>query len=343
VSNLRLVSFDALSAAEVAAWRSIRASSSTWDSPYFAPEYVAAVHAGRPVDVLVGTSSGEVCLLMPLHKTGSTARPAGSPGADFQGPLLKPGTRFSPQAMLAAAGVRAFTFDHLLDSYPDFEPWVEERRPSPFMDVSADLAGYLSRASKSGKDKMTEARRLTNKAGRDLGPVEFVASSDDPEMLDRVVSLKRSQYSSTGAKDHFADPVQRELLHRLLGSGIGVLSTVHAGPHLLAAHFGIQSGSVLHWWFPVFDRKFGPLSPGWILLREVVQVASQLGISRIDLGRGEDDYKRRAMTGSSTVCLGAVTAGGLRGVARKASRTAVAAAKASPLAPQLRSIARKFR
>jgi CelD/BcsL family acetyltransferase involved in cellulose biosynthesis len=341
--TFRLVSFDALSSQELDAWHSIRAMSRTWDSPYFDPGYIAAVHAGRPVHVLVGSSSSAVCALMPLHKTGSTARPAGSPGADFQGPLLAPGTRFSPQAMLSAAGVRAFTFDHLLDGYSDFEPWVEDRRPSPFIDVTGGLDGYLGRAAKSGKDKMSEARRLANKAGRDLGAVQFVASSCDSSVLDHVISLKREQYSSTGARDHFADPVQRDLLHTLLRSGIGVLSTVHAGPHLLAAHFGIRSGSVLHWWFPVYDPKFGPLSPGWILLREVIMAAGDLGVARIDLGRGEDDYKRRAMTGSSTVCIGAVTAGGVRTTLHKASRAAVSAAKASPIAPQLRAIVRKFR
>ena len=333
--SFRLVPFASLGSAALDEWQSFRGS--TWDSPYFDPAYVAAVDAGRPVHVVVGSG-----LILPLHVTGSSARPAGAPGADFQGPLLAPGTRFSPKALLSAAGVHSFTFDHLLDSYEDFSPWIEERRPSPFMDVSGGLDGYLSRAAKSGKDKMTEARRLTNKAGRDLGPVTFVASSASSSDLDRVIELKREQYSSTGARDHFADPAQRDLLHRLLSDGLGVLSTVHAGPHLLAAHFGIRSGRVLHWWFPVYDKKFGPLSPGWVLLREVVMAAGELGIGRIDLGRGEDDYKRRAMTGSSTVCIGAVTSG-LRSAMRKASQAAISAAKASPIAPQLRAIARKIR
>lgn len=332
---MRLVPFDALTADEIATWQNLR--SSTWDSPYFNPEYVNAVHACRPVHVLLGDG-----FVLPIHKSGSTARPAGSPGADFQGPLLAPGVSFSPQAILSTAGVRSFTFDHLLDTYPDFEPWVEERRPSPFMDVTGGLDSYLTRAAKSGRDKMSEARRLTNKAGRDLGEVTFAAKAS-PEFLDQVIAMKREQYAATGAPDHFADPTRRELVHHLLKSGLGILSTVHAGPHLLAAHFGMQSGKVLHWWFPVYDKKFGALSPGWMLLREVVMAAPGLGITRIDLGRGEDDYKRRAMTGQSTVCIGAVTAGGFRAAVRKASRAAISAAKSSPIAPQLRAIKRKLR
>nr|WP_042177626.1 GNAT family N-acetyltransferase [Kibdelosporangium sp. MJ126-NF4]CEL12724.1 hypothetical protein [Kibdelosporangium sp. MJ126-NF4]CTQ93484.1 hypothetical protein [Kibdelosporangium sp. MJ126-NF4] len=332
---MRLVPFGSLSDDDFAAWRAIRDSDSRWDSPYFTPEYVAAVHDGRPVDVLLGDG-----FVWPLHKNGGSARPAGSPGADFQGPLVEPGVRFSPKGVLAAVGVRSLTFDHLVDGYQDLEPWIEERRVSPFMDVTGGLDGYVKRVDKSGRDKMSEARRLTNKAGRELG--ELRSTVQATEGLDLVVALKREQYASTGARDHFADPANQELLYRLLDSDLGMLSTVYAGPHLLAAHFGIRSGGVLHWWFPVFERKFGSYSPGWILLREVVSAAPDLGITRIDLGRGEDEYKRRAMTGSSTVCLGAITSG-LRTSARRVGRAAVTAAKSSPIAPQLRAIARKFR
>ncbi|ALG14072.1 GNAT family N-acetyltransferase [Kibdelosporangium phytohabitans] len=332
---MRLVPFGSLTDEDFAAWQAIRASDSRWDSPYFTHEYMAAVHAGRPIDVLIGDG-----FLWPLHKTGSSARPAGSPGADFQGPIVEPGVRFSPKAVLAAVGVRSLSFDHLVDGYRDLEPWVEERRVSPFMDVTGGLDGYLNRVDKSGRGKMSEARRLTNKANRELGEVRSTVQANDG--LDQVVALKREQYASTGAQDHFADQANRDLVRRLMGSDLGLLSTVYAGPHLLAAHFGIRDGGVLHWWFPVFERKFGSYSPGWVLLREVVTAAPELGITRIDLGRGEDEYKRRAMTGSSTVCIGAITSG-LGTPARRLRRAAVGAAKSSPIAPQLRAIARKLR
>jgi len=97
-------------------------------------------------------------------------------------------------------------------------------------------------------------------------------------------------------------------LHRLLhtrdeGFG-GLLSTLHAGPNLIAAHFGIRSDSVLHWWFPVYAAEHARLAPGWMLLRELVIAAPALGIDRIDLGRGDDEYKRRAKTGETQVCQG---------------------------------------
>ena len=334
--NFRLVPFDQLSADELADWQALRGA--TWDSPYFDPLYIAAVHAHRPVQVVLAPG-----FILPLHISGSIATPAGSPGADFQGPILAPGVRFAPKALLQAAGVKMFKFDHLLDGCADLDPWVEERQSSPYIDMTGGLEGYLGRASKTGKDNITKARRLSAKAGRELGPITFVAASAESSDLDRVIEIKREQYQSTGVHDYFADPTRRDLLHRLHRDGMGVLSTVRAGPHLIAAHFGIQSGRVLHWWFPVYDKNAAHLSPGWILLRELAQAAPAMGVTRMDLGRGEGEFKRRAMTGSSTVCIGAVTSGAFRTAARKAIKTAIKAAKSSPLAPQLRALAKKLR
>ncbi len=93
---------------------------------------------------------------------------------------------------------------------------------------------------------------------------------------------------------------------------------------------------MLHWWFPTYDPAFASFAPGWILLRELAMVAPELGFARIDLGRGDDEYKRRARTGEVQVAAGAVTGTAARRVGHKARRAAVSAAKASPLSPLLR-------
>jgi CelD/BcsL family acetyltransferase involved in cellulose biosynthesis len=207
------------------------------------------------------------------------------------------------------------------------------------VDVTGGLDGYLGRASRSGKDNLGQARRKAGKAERELGPVRFAVDTVDPGVLDRVIELKRSQYAATGAKDYFDAPGRRELLTRLLHTRAtefgGILSTVHAGEHLIAAHFGMRAGPVLHWWFPVYDAEFAHLAPGWILLRELIAAGPALGITRIDLGRGDDEYKRRAKTGETTVCQGMVTASSVRQVLRRARNSAVATAKSSPALRQL--------
>jgi CelD/BcsL family acetyltransferase involved in cellulose biosynthesis len=345
---MRTVALDALGTEELDAWHTLRDANPLLDSPYFHPGFAAAVHAsGREVRVAVLRGrDGAVSGLLPYHRERSLIRPAGWPGADFQGPVLAPGSAFPP-ARLLAGGVRGFAFDHLVESCPDFEPWVESRRASPYVDASGGLEGYLGRASRSGKDNMGQARRRAAKAERTYGPVRFVADSTDPAALERVVELKRAQYAATGARDYFAEPAHRELLTRLLNtrdsSFGGVLSTLHAGPHLVAAHFGLRSGSVLHWWFPVYDPEFGNLAPGWMLLRELVIAAPGMGVGRIDLGRGDDEYKRRAKTGETLVCQGIVTRNPVRQAVRRARASMVSTVKATPLAPVLRRAVRAFR
>jgi CelD/BcsL family acetyltransferase involved in cellulose biosynthesis len=347
--RLRTADFEQLTARELDAWHTLRAKNPVLDSPYFHPAFAAAVHAEGPaVRVAVAVDSqGEVHGLLPFHADRGVARPVGWPAADFQGPICAPGTSFPVAELLAGIGAKSFAFDHLLDEHTEFSPWVENRRPSPFLEVSGGMDGYLSRASRSGKENMGQARRRSVKATREHGELRFEADNRDPALLDEVIRLKRGQYAATGARDYFADPRRAALLHRLLttreGSFGGLLSTVHVGHTLLAAHFGLLDQGVLHWWFPVYDPDFGKLAPGWILLRGLVTAAPSLAVDRIDLGRGEDEYKRRAMTGQSMVCEGQLSKGTLLRAFYQARRSAVTTAKASPVAPQLRALVRKFR
>ncbi len=347
IASLRTVPFDTLTDADLDAWHRLRASNPALDSPYFHPGFAAAVHKGRPVQVVVGRDErGEIAALLAVHRDGAVLRPVGWPGADFQSPIAAPGTAF-PAAKLLTGGVKRFAFDHLLEPNPDFAPWFESSRPSPFVDTTGGLEGYLGRASKSGKDNMGQARRRTNKAEKQLGPIRFGADVVDEDALREVVRLKRGQYEATGAVDYFAEPDRVDMLTRLLHTRgtefAGILSTVHAGEHLLAAHFGIRSGSVLHWWFPVYYPEFSALAPGWILLRELVQAAPGLGVGRIDFGRGDDEYKRRAKTGEVMVAQGVVTGSSAYKVVRRARNSLISAAKQSALAPQLRTIAHRLR
>lgn len=345
---MRWLAFDALGQRELDAWRRLRTSNPALDSPYFHPGFAAAVHAsGRAVHVAVDEDdAGEIRALLPGHREGSTLQPVGWPGADFQGPIVQPGESFSPLALLCA-GVRSFEFDHLVDGVAAFEPWIQSRRVSPYLDVSGGLDGYLGRASKSGRDNISQARRRTAKAERELGPVRFQVDVVDEELLRQLVELKRDQYRATGARDFFAEADRLNLLHRLLhtrGRDFGgIMSTLHAGENLIAAHFGIRSDSVLHWWFPVYAPEHSKLAPGWMLLRELVIAAPALGIDRIDLGRGDDEYKRRAKTGESTVCQGIVTRSSSRLALRKLGDTVVERAKSSALAPGLRRVVRGIR
>lgn len=345
----RVVDAGALGPGEQQRWHELRGSNPALDSPYFHPEFVAAVAATRrDVKVVIGEDAGgTIESFLAVQIDGRTCHPAGYPAADFQGPVCAPGAAFDLIQAVQSVGASTYEFDHLREGVPGVDRWLSGSQPSPYMEVAGGLDGYLSRAAKSGKDKASEARRLTNKAEREYGPVRVEADVNDASLLDTVIDLKRRQYASTGARDYFADPRHIALMRRLLDTRTegfaGMLSAVYAGPQLVAAHFGIRAGAVLHWWFPVYAPEVSRYSPGWVLLRAVITAAPDLGLERIDLGRGMDDYKRRAMTGQQTVLQGAVIPNPVLHQLGRARTRAIAAVKSSPLGPRLREVVRAAR
>ena len=349
VAHHHIVEMNELDSAHIERWLELRASNPALDSPYFHPGFTAAVTSTRAgVRVIVGeTADGSVASFLPVQFDKRTCRPAGWPGADFQGPICAPNLDFDITAALRGGRIPSYEFDHMLHGLPGFEPWTFGREPSSYVDVSGGLDGYMSRAGSTGKRRIKDAARLGRKAEREHGPVRIVAETSDPSVLDAVISLKRRQYQATGARDYFGDPRHVELLHRLATSSGpefgGLLSAVYSGEHLIAAHFGLRAGPVLHWWFPVYDPEFSRLDPGWMQVRGVLEAAPQLGLERIDLGRGDGDWKRWLGTGYQLVCQGAVIRNPLRHRASSARRRFTQAAKSSPAAPALRSVVRSGR
>jgi CelD/BcsL family acetyltransferase involved in cellulose biosynthesis len=344
----RLIALPDLAADEVDAWHRLRAANPALDSAYFHPAFASAVHAsGASVTVAVTRdATGTVTTLLAGHRHGALLRPVGWPGADFQAPIAAPGEPAAPLDLVPRQ-IREVRFDHLLAPGPQFDPYIVDRKTSPYLDTTGGLEGYLGRASKSGKENMGQARRRTAKAAREVGPVRFAADVVDDDTLARVVAFKRAQYAATGARDYFAEPDRIALMSRLLHTRepdfAGILSTLHIGGRLVAAHFGIRSATVLHWWFPVYDPAYAHLAPGWMLLRELVAATPDLGVSRIDLGRGDDEYKRRAKTGETVVCRATVTRSMTVWLAHRLRHHAVTVVKSSPIAPALRSIVQRLR
>jgi CelD/BcsL family acetyltransferase involved in cellulose biosynthesis len=60
----------------------------------------------------------------------------------------------------------------------------------------------------------------------------------------------------------------------------------------------MRSGRLLHWWFPSYDPEYQKYSPGMIVLFQTVEAISAAGIQCIDLGKGDEPYKRSVATGS---------------------------------------------
>jgi CelD/BcsL family acetyltransferase involved in cellulose biosynthesis len=86
---------------------------------------------------------------------------------------------------------------------------------------------------------------------------------------------------------------------------------------LVAATVGVRSQCVLQGWITAFDRRFSKFSPGLILLTELAQAAEQLGIRRIDMGKGPEPFKRSFQSGSMELAEGSVDLHVMAGVLKQ--------------------------
>jgi CelD/BcsL family acetyltransferase involved in cellulose biosynthesis len=105
-----------------------------------------------------------------------------------------------------------------------------------------------------------------------------------------------------------------------VGEVEGCLATLRFGGRLVAAHLGLRSGSTLHYWLPAYDPEFATFSPGTLLLAAMIREAEAQHVERIDLGKGEHDYKLRFANTSVRLGAGSIEPLSVRTMARRARR-----------------------
>ena len=86
----------------------------------------------------------------------------------------------------------------------------------------------------------------------------------------------------------------------------GILSALYIENVLAAVLLSMKSYGVLHGWFSAYNPQFAQFSPGLILWLEMAKAAEKLGVNRIDLGKGPEDYKKHLMSDSIAVAEGSI-------------------------------------
>jgi CelD/BcsL family acetyltransferase involved in cellulose biosynthesis len=322
--NVTVVAANEIGPAELARWSALREADAVYRSPFFAPAFTRAIAHVRDVRVAIVEDAGAVIGIFPfeLHR-GRVGRPVGAGFSDYHGVLQDREAALDPLAVIRACGISGWSFDHLPADLGAFAPYVHGRGASPYLDLRAGFDAYLEgRGARSAiRDRGRRARRLE----REAGPLRFVASSDSAEAFELLVAWKREQYSRTGVRDVLADAPERELL-RTVHDAQGMLSVLYAGDEMAALHLGLRCGPVLHSWFPVYNTELHRHSPGLLLMLALAQAAPGIGITELDLGKGEARYKEALATGSVELWEGYVgrhpLAGRLRSSARRLARSA---------------------
>ncbi len=331
-----------LGAAEVALWRQF-VRQAGFRSPFLTPTYTSVIAAHRPESrVAVLLDGSDIIGFLPFECSPErVGLPIGGGTNDVQ--ALVTGSDFECDLpdLVRRLGVREWRFDHLLPSQEVFAPFHREIRRSPVIDLSDGYEAYTLAVRQNSTSVLSQAARRRRQLAKEIGPVSTEWRSSRPEDLDLLISMKGAQYERTGAYNLFGTTWSRDALSHFAdlqeGECAGIMSALRAGDRTIALHFGLTSGSLLHYWFPVYDPSLAKYSPGLMLLLDLAATAGEHGIDLIDLGMGEHDYKLRVANTGYEVAAGRVPARG------RLYRAALLARHPAWLGRRIRGLARDVR
>ncbi|MCE5267501.1 MAG: GNAT family N-acetyltransferase [Planctomycetaceae bacterium] len=347
--NIRLLSAEALTPAQWAAWAEIQRTEPALDSPYFRPEFTQAVAAVRgPVDVGVLENDGQPVGFFPFHRgKGNVGRPVGGVMSDFHGVIARSGTTCDPRQLLRGCNLLAWHFNHLPVSQSRFREHCWSSAPSPYIDLSRGWEGYQGEQHTIHPRTFKKAMGKLRRAESEAGPLRVELHTTSDSVFQSLVRWKADQYHRTGVTDVLAFGWTLWLLDRIRktsGDGFsGMLSSLYMGDVLVAVLLSMRSYGVLHAWFSAYRRDFAVLSPGLVLWLELARLCPALGIQRIDLGKGPELYKQHLMSGAIDVAEGSVDLRPIRGMLRQRWHQAYDWLRHSPVRGPLRSPGRIVR
>jgi CelD/BcsL family acetyltransferase involved in cellulose biosynthesis len=299
-------------------WSEIQQTDPTLANPYFSPGFTRAVAAVRD-DAYVGIleHEGKTIGFFPFHRQwGGVARPIGLGLSDYHGVIVEPGADWTAEELLRDCKLVRWEFDHLLASQRQFAVYHTDLSGSPIVDVSQGMDAFKSSRDKSGRKHLREIQRKREKLAEQIGPLTFTLHSQDHDILRQLIAWKSLQCRQSGTVDYFSMEWCVRLIehiHAVRDKHFGgILSCLHAGETLAAAHFVMYSREVWHSWFPAYNHNLEEYSPGLILLLEMIREAADQKMRHIDLGKGLSLYKRRMMTGSIRVAEGCFAIPALR-------------------------------
>lgn len=275
-------------------WRAFAAPEGMLISPYLLPEFADLIDAERgDVRVVIAEENSAPVGYFACHKPdGGVVRPVGAPLSDYQGFAARPGFEIETNPLLETLGASALIYDNWAGAAPGR---TRERAGSAVIDLSAGSAAWLERRKALHRSHFKKVAQRKRKAEREFGEVRIVFGDPLGERYQALKAWKSAQYRESGLTDLFAsswiEGVLARTAARAFGPFRGLTASLYLGDELAAVETGLAAGGVYHSWFPAYDPRFKSVSPGLLLLHGIIEAAERLGLSRIDLGKGEHAYK----------------------------------------------------
>ena len=276
-------------------WHDLACPNGQLISPYLLPEFADLINAERrDVRVVIAEDGSEPVGFFAYHAPiGGIARPVGAPLSDYQGFAAGPNFRINGRDLLDAISADALVYDNWHGNAPGK---VRQNHGSTRIDLSEGSEAWFARHKAMHKSQFKKIAQRQRKAEREFGPISIVFGDPDQTRFEFLRVQKSVQYQQSGLYDltthDWTARVFENAALRNRGPLKGLMASLYLGEQLVAVEMGLRSGSTYHSWIPAYAPEFSSVSPGLLLLNGIIERAEELGISYIDLGLAEQNYKK---------------------------------------------------
>ena len=303
---------NALSDQHIQSWRRLCDSDARFASPFYRPEFCAEVAAVREhveVGLLTHPDSDDLVGVFPFERVGEhAAEPVGGIASDYHAVItpMEVGIAELDQFM-HSWGLHSFRFHHSPTFQEAFAGQSCFMESSPRIDLSCGLEGYREDLAARGSKFLKRTRQRIRKLGREHGSVRLRLTRDASE-YETLCEWKQLVCQQQMRSNIYDQSWSLDLFRRILQTDSaelsGQIAVLEAGSSQVAMLFLIRSHDVLHVWKIGINPDFIKYSPGLLVLRQLIEVAAEQGVRTIDLGRGEERFKRTMQNDERMVCEG---------------------------------------
>ncbi len=347
VMDIQLISTDELCGELADRWNEFRLADDYFASPYFDINFVKAVAKVRDdVKVAMFLEDDMVAGFLPFQLNSSgRAVPVGGRLNDYHGIIGHPANiNAAFKSMFKMCDLKSYAFHALPPTSDAWEPYAFRALRTHHLDLSIGWEGYRKWVRKHSSTVKRQGQKTRNLV-KEVGPIRFEFDSDEGDVLERLIELKRGKYQRTKTFDILSVGWAADLLRCLQGvkqpNFQGILQTMWAGDELVCVHFGMLTEKILHYWFPIFDHRFSRYSPGTEMMMLVAKECCQRGIEKLDLGYGDDPWKFKFCNGNTKVLNGQVNFNPLEMKMARTRYVVRTKLKDMPMKPLAKSILRK--